>query len=81
MGVAVNISQPNHIKNLPLPPKILRILSRKAYSPPPPMVCTGLEKSLKNETVLETLNFEILAFVLEKSLNCFENSLKICKYP
>ena len=46
------------------------------------MVCTDLEKSLKSGTVLEnSLNFEILAFVLEKSLNCFKNSLKICKYP
>ena len=42
----------------------------------------GLENSLKNGSVLEnSLNFEILAFVLEKSLIFSKNALEIYSYP
>ena len=45
-------------------------------------VRTGLENSLKNGSVLEnSLNFEILASVLEKSLIFSKNALKIYSYP
>ena len=45
------------------------------------MVRTGLEKSLKNGTVLEnSFNFEILAFVLQKLLENLQMSLNIKKF-
>ena len=45
-------------------------------------VRTGLGNSLKNGSVLEnSLNFEFLAFVLEKSLIFSKNALKIYSYP
>ena len=45
------------------------------------MVRTGLEKSLKNGTVLEnSFNFEISAFVLQKLLENLQMSLNIKKF-